>query len=324
VVGAFRRTRLAAALLVACGMAAPAWAQHPHGTPPGLANKGGKPGKGHSGSSSGSSGGSSSTGSTGLVGDTPGGGPISATSRIRSLGVWLDDATLMAPEEAWLTVSMQRWASPIGSGFDGPIFDAVTGVTERAHVFVSVPYSRVTYTGYATESELGTVYVGSKIGLWDPSKDGFGASVSPAVEFLSPSAVDGTGFSRVNLVLPASLEWRAGATRVYGSTGYFTRGAVFLGGAVERSLSDAWVVTGALSQAWSTGDQALSETLGLRANRTDASGSVSWIASSHLMIFGSVARTLSPLDADSTRYALSGGVSINLDHPGRRIPLAKP
>ena len=43
--------------------------------------------------------------------------------------------------------------------------------------------------------------------------------MTPTVEILSESATIGTGFSRVNFVLPASLEWRHGATRIYGSGG---------------------------------------------------------------------------------------------------------
>ena len=317
-----RPGRLAAAL-VACALATPAWAQRPHGTPPGLANKGGKPpGKGHgSSSSSGSSTSGGTGGGAGSAGDVGGGGDVTGTSRIRSLGVWLDDATLMAPGEAWVTVSMQRWSSPIGAGLDAPIVDTVAGLAPRAHVFVSVPYSRVTYTGYPSEGELGTVYLGTKLSLRAPADATWGASVTPTLEVLSDSAVSGTGLSRVNLVLPASLEWRSGATRVYGSTGIFTRGAIFVGGAVEQTVSDSWVVTGTLSQAWSTGDQALSELYGLRSSRTDLGGTVSWIASPRLMVFGTVSRTISALDDDSTRYAMTGGVSLNLERPGRRTPI---
>ncbi len=50
---------------------------------------------------------------------------------------------------------------------------------------------------------------------------------------------------------------------------------------------------------------------------------MSWVTS-HLMIFGSAARTLSTVDVDATRYILSAGVSLNLNVPGRRTPIAKP
>lgn len=292
-------------------VAAPARAQFPHGTPPGLAKHGGKP-PGKSGS-----GGPTST-------DLPGGGAGGgATSRVRSLGVWLDDATVMAPGESWLTLSMQRWDSPSGTGIDAPIVDLAGGVAHNVQPFLSTAYSQITYTGTPAQGELGTVYLGAKIGLRDPASGSFGFSVSPAVEILSDSASTGTGLSRVNFVLPASMEWRRSATRVYGSTGYFTRGAFFLGGAVEQTVVEHWVLTGALTQAWSTDSAALSDQLGLNSTRTDLSGSVSWIGP-HVMLFGSAARTISQLDADATRYSFAVGASINLNHPGRKTPVAKP
>ncbi len=297
--------------LAVCLAAAPVSAQHPHGPPPG-----GPPGltKTHGGKGKGSSASGDTSG-----GDTSGG----ATSRVRSLGVWLDDATLMAPGETWLTLSMQRWSSPTGTGVDAPIADLAGGVGPHAQLFLSLPYSRITYTDTPAAGEVGTTYLGAKIGLRAPQSGSFGVSVTPTVEILSQSATVGTGLSRVNLVLPASVEWRQGATRIYGSGGYFTRGAVFVGGAVEQTVADRWVVTGALTQAWSTDSQALSDQIGLQSNRTDVSGSVSWVTP-HAMVFGSAAHTLSTLDADATRYSFTFGVSINLNIPGRRTPIAKP
>jgi hypothetical protein len=42
------------------------------------------------------------------------------------------------------------------------------------------------------------------------------------------------------------------------------------------------------------------------------------------MLFASVGRTLSPLDADAIRYLYSFGASMNLYRPGRRLPVKKP
>lgn len=317
-----------AAVLLLAGSSASA--QRPHGTPPGLLKKPGAPG------GKGGSGGGSSTSAGGGSGSTPiraggvlqmvdgGSGAPSTVSRIRSLGVWLDDATVMGPGETWLTMSLQQWGSLIGTGIDAPVFDLVGGVVPRVHAFASVPYSRTSYTGLPSDGELGTVYLGGKAVLREPADGVVGIAVSPTLELLSQSATADTGFSRVNVVLPVSAEWRRGTTRVYGSTGYFTRGAVFLGGAVERALTDRTIVTGALSQAWATDELALAEEVGLRTSRTDLSGSVAWIASPQLMLFASAARTLSALDADATRYAFSVGASMNLYRPGRRLPVKRP
>ena len=238
--------------------------------------------------------------------------------------MWLDDATAMAPGEGWLTVSMQRWSSPLGTGIDAPVFDLLGGVVSRVHLFASIPYSRTSYTGLPSSGELGTLYFGGKFVMRAPDAKGIGVAISPAVEVLSPSAIDDTGYSRVNAVLPLSAEWRHERTRIYGSTGVFTRGAYFLSGAVEQTLTDRLVATGALSQAWATRGDALAEELGLRSSRTDLSGSVAWVVSPHLMLFASGARTISPLDADATRFAFSFGASMNLYRPGRRLPVKKP
>lgn len=283
-----------------------ATAQRPHGTPPGLLKKPGSPGSQAAPTTRGVEGG----GGAGLT-------------RVRSIGVWLDDATAMAPGEGWLTMSLQLWSSPIGTGTDAPVFDVVGGVTERLHAFASIPYSRTAYTGLPAEGELGTVYVGGKYVVRAPDA-GIGIAVSPALEILSSSATVETGYSRVNVVVPLNLEWRHDRTRIYGSTGIFSRGAYFIGGAVEQTLTDSLVATGALSQGWATDSEALAEEVGLRTSRTDLSGSVAWIVSPHLMLYASGARTVSPLDADAIRFSLAFGASMNLYRPGRRLPVKKP
>jgi hypothetical protein len=281
-------------------------AQNPHGTPPGLAKKHTTP----------------AAGSSNI--DTGGGSAAGAATRIRSLGVWLDDATPVGEGEFWLTTSTQWWGSPIGEGTDAPVFDVSAGITPTVQAFVSLPYSRVTYLTTPEVGEIGTTYIGAKIQLSDPQARSVGMAVAPSIEVLSDSSIDGTGLSRVHAVLPVSLEWRRDQTRVYGSTGYFTRGAWFAGGAVEQTVADHWVVTGALSGAWATDSHALAEEVGLRTNRTDISGSLSWIASPRVIVFGTAARTLSTLDADATRYAFTVGASLNLHGAGRNIPLKKP
>jgi hypothetical protein len=279
-------------------------AQPSHGTPPGLLKQTGPPGT--------------------VTPDRQAGPPATSGGHVRSFGVWLDDATAMAPGESWITVSLQRWGSPAGSGLEAPVLDVVGGLSSRVHMFATVPLSRISAAGIPPATELGTIYVGSKIVLREPADGTLGMAVNPAVEILSDSATTGTGLSRANLVWPVSVEWRRGATRAYGSTGYFTRGAYFLSGALERQLSERVVVTGALSQAWATADLALAEDAAARSSRTDLSGSVAWIASPQLMLFASAARTLSPLDADAIRYSLSAGASMNLYKPGRRLPVKKP
>src|SRR5690606_31677107 len=154
---------LVAGLVIAAG---PAHAQRPH-TPPGLLKNGGR-----------------GPGAPANPPATPdSGGP--ATPRVRSIGAWLDDATAMSPGEAWLTVSVQRWSSPIGSGFEAPVMDVIAGIGPGAHLFLSVPYSRTTYAGLPAYDEMGTIYAGGKLVLRDVEHGGLGLATTPAVEILS-------------------------------------------------------------------------------------------------------------------------------------------
>src|SRR5262245_48238825 len=206
-----RTARVVGAVLAGLVLSSPAIAQPSHGTPPGLLKK------------------------PGLADTAPHRQtePPPTSGHVRSFGVWLDDATAMTAAESWITVSLQRWGSPAGSGLEAPVLDFVSGVSRRVDVFATVPFSRISTPGTPPATELGTIYVGSKIVLREPEDGRLGLAVNPAVEILSDSATTGTGFSRANLVWPMSVEWRQGETRVYGSTGYFTRGAYFLSGALE-------------------------------------------------------------------------------------------
>jgi hypothetical protein len=295
--------------------ASPALARRPHGTPPGQLKKaqGGPP-------SAPAPSGQPDSGTPGVnlsIAGVPSAG-VPTAARVRTLGVWLDDASTFTPGEAWLTVSAQRWTSPIATGFDAPVFDLAVGVAPRLHVSASIPYSRSTVLEDPQAPGLGDLYIGAKYVLRDAALGGVGVAVGPTFEILSRTSAEAAGLGRVNAILPVSLEWRQKAGRIYGTTGYFTRGIFFGGGAVERYLTDRWVVVGALTYARSTDEEALGEEIGLRPWRADATGSLAFIVSPSLMLFGSLTRTLSDLDADSTRYAFSAGASFNLNAPRTR------
>jgi hypothetical protein len=284
-------------------LASPALAQNPHGVPPGLAKKQ----KGGSGSNH--------------SGDLSDGRIVTGGPEVRSFGVWLDDATTLERGEAWLTVSMQRWASPASSGLDMPVSEVSVGLTSRVQAFATVPFSRYALPGTPRAGRLGDLYFGAKYKWRDADQTGPGIAFSPAVEVLSSAATVDTGLSRTNVVLPVSAEWRAGdAVRFYGSTGYFTRGSWFGGGAVERTIDEHCLVTAALTYARSTKPVESSTAWGLSPQRFDVSGTASWIVSPRLAVFAGVARTLTRLDPDSTRYAVSAGASFDLRTNGISRP----
>ena len=301
--GPTRRAAAATVIALVAGVL-PASAQRPHGVPPGLAKKGNAAPDTNGGSS---------------------GGNVLTGPSVRSFGVWLDDASVLGPREAWLTISMQRWASPVLRGFDVPISDVSVGVVPRLHAFASVPFTQYAYAGAPLEGQIGDAYFGAKYVLREPDEGRLGLAVTPAVEILSTAAIADTGLSRVNLVLPFSAEWRLPGARVYGSTGYFTRGAYFAAGAVERAVNERWLVTGALTYSRATSALETSETWGLSHQRVDGSGSVAWIVTDRLVLFGGLSRTLSHLDLDGTRYAATFGTSMDLGRlPTTRRPPVRP
>jgi hypothetical protein len=238
--------------------------------------------------------------------------PAPIVGRVRTFGTWLDDASTIAPGEAWLALSMSRWEMPVATGADAPVVDLSVGLAPRVQTSVTIPYFHVTDRSGASIGGLGDLYVGTKIVLRDAATHTVGFAVSPTLEYLSETSITGTGLDRMNWILPLSIERRFGRGRVYGSTGYFTRGAFFVSGAFERVLTQKLVVSAVLSHALATDREAISEEIGLGRQRLDLNGTAGYSVSPALVVFGSLGRTVLGFDDDSTRLLASAGVSINL------------
>jgi hypothetical protein len=155
-------------------------------------------------------------------------------------GTWLDDATILDAGVGIASVGSTYWRGSNANQINAPILSATYGVMNRAHISATVPFYRLTYSGYSG-SGLENVYITAKLALVEPNgkERRFGIAVSGVTEIL------GGGFaeSRAHWAAPISLEFRTGAARVYGSTGYFSRGAFFLTGAFE------WTAAGGTSFA---------------------------------------------------------------------------
>jgi hypothetical protein len=232
--------------------------------------------------------------------------------RVRTLGGWLDDASALAPGEAWLALSVTRWKMPIATGIDAPVVDASMGLSRRVQASITVPYFRVTDRDGGNFSGIGDLYIGSKIVLRDAATHTFGISAGPTLELLSTTSTTGTGLNRVNWILPVNVERRFSIGRVYASSGYFTRGVFFTSGAFEYVASDRLVVSAAGTHAYATDDEAISEQIGLGRRRIDVSGTAGYTVTPALVLFGSLGRTIWGLDDDSTHLLASIGVSVNV------------
>ena len=247
--------------------------------------------------------------------------PLPATGGgIRNFGVWLDDASVAEPGGGWVSLSFGYYKTDLFREIDAPIADAGVGLNRRVQMGFSMPVYNVTPLGGGTRVHgIGDVYLHSKIQLRDPvtEKNGVGYALLPIVEILSEPVA---GQRKVNWALPVSLEVRRQGWRGYGSAGYFSRGSLFASVALERAISTRLSLTGTLSNAYSTKADPTAEALGFARSRADVSGGASYVLGPAWILFGSVGRTISAHDQQSSSLSLGGGVSLNLAAP----PAARP
>lgn len=237
--------------------------------------------------------------------------PATATSTpstlFRQYGSWLDDASTTARGAGSTGIGLGYWRADGASQIDVPMIDLSYGLTNRVQVSATVPFYRVSYQG-ATARGLDDVYLSGKVTAIDPEGNTHkvGLAISPVVEVLSAGFADD---GRVHWALPVSVELGGDALRVYGSAGYFSRGAVFTGGALEYTTPAGTVLTGALTQSRSLSDgfAGLPGTTG--AQRVDVSVSVAHPVTDVVAAYGSVGRSLTSIADGGTSLALSAGVS---------------
>ena len=232
---------------------------------------------------------------------------------IRTFGSWLDDSSIMTPGMGFMSFSVGYWRMPSFTEIDAPAFDVGVGLTPRVQVGASVPVYHAAEPGGPTVRGIGDLFLTSKIQLRDAAqakRAPLGVAITPIVEVLSAAPAGG---GRVSWGVPASVEWRQPNWRAYGSTGYFSRGAVFASGALELTVGRRAWITGTISSSRSNADDPLSEAIGLTRVRTDVSGGASVAVSDALAAFGSIGRTISREDGNSSRLFVVGGLSVNFE-----------
>jgi hypothetical protein len=254
------------------------------------------------------------------AGPGKGGGPAPAATRLnpdtgpnvgfRQFGSWLDDASILQPRTVWTALWFGHFRWPGGRETDFPSVDAAFGLTPRMQFGISVPYYRRTFADGSHASGMGDSYLVGKVGLIDPAtaSNGFGLAVSPLFEILgSPDPVKG---GRAYWGVPVSVEWRQPKYRVYGSSGWFSRGAFFAGGALELPLTGRTMATGALIHTRALNDDANADANGLSKTRTDLTGGAAYFVTPSIALFGNLGRTISGQDAAAASLMLSAGASM--------------
>ena len=244
----------------------------------------------------------------------PGGVPSGELTGVRNFAAWLDDASIVEPGSGVMSFAAGYWRLAGFSELDVPSFDVGVGLARRVQVGASVPVYHASATGGPVARGIGDMYLNAKVQLREPAAGPggrIGVALVPLVQILS--AEPALGESRASWGLPVAIEVQRSGWRLYGSTGYFSRGSLFASAAVELPVAERAWITGTLTQSHSTRADAGADALGLPSNRTDISGGVTWAAANRVALFGSIGRTLSRSHPTDTHLFLTGGVAVNFD-----------
>jgi hypothetical protein len=219
--------------------------------------------------------------------------PASASGAVY-YGSWLDDASVIPVRTVWVGLSSGYWRAEAGRQVDAPVLNVAAGIAPRVHVGANVPIYHVRDQSGAAASGLGNVYLYGKVVLFDPSlKRGVGLAVTPLLERAA------TDQERYSWALPVNVEVRLRRYRVYGSSGYFSRGSVFAQGAIEAPVGSHVALTANLGRSHASG-----------THQTDIGvGSIFFLTPATGVTF-SVGRTFSPTETASRGTWLGGGISM--------------
>jgi hypothetical protein len=216
---------------------------------------------------------------------------------------WVDDATLLGPGAADVTVSGASWHGTDASELEVPIVGAAVGVVPHVQLSVRAPYVMSDAAAGVTGG-WGTTYLSGKVGLLQG--DTLKLSVAPTLQVVSPAALTLlVGERRAQFGLPVSAEVDEGAAHLFTSVGYFTGGIAFAGGGVGFNVSSRVGISASLSHAWSN-----TVVNGVLPTRTDAAGGLSLGLTSHVSVFGSVSQTIATSDTNSAGTTVVAGLSI--------------
>ena len=210
-----------------------------------------------------------------------------------------------------MAIGAGYWRARDGTFVDVPIFDGSYALTDRLQLAATVPLYRSSYSGLS-HSGLDDVYVSGKITMFDASNtiSGGGLAVTPLLEILSA----GYAGDRLHWALPVSVEWRRAPVRFYGSAGYFSRGAVFGGGAVDWATPAGTVLTVAVTQSFATLKERNS-----RAAQADMSVGLAQSLTDAVAAYVSIGRSLASPAGQETTFAVTGGVAFTI-LPSRSEP----
>jgi hypothetical protein len=221
---------------------------------------------------------------------------------------WLDDGRILPPATVSVAVSTLHWQGTDISEVDVPVTSIAAGIAPRVQLGASIPHIIGSADPTGAVGGLGSLYFYGKVGLLGDDSP-IKLDVAPTIEVLSDGAAQtlAAGESRTQFGLPVSVEFDTGPARLYAGAGFFTRGIRFAGGGVSLRASSKVGVSVSLSHSWTTSDL-----VGVVADRTEATGSVSYSIANSVALFGSIGQTIATTDQNGAGTTVSGGVSVLL------------
>jgi len=221
--------------------------------------------------------------------------PSASANNVLYYGSWLDDASVMERGSAWLGASSSYWKADAARQVDAPVIMGALGVAPRTQLGISVPVYHFRDDSGLTANGVGTIFMYGKAVLLDPATQRrFGVAIAPLLE-ISETSGDRWGWA-----LPVNLEVRSDRMRLYGSTGYFSRGSVFGSAALEIAAGPRAAVTGSFGQSHSG-----------NSNQTSLGVSLSYSTSTSAGVFASFGHTSSAAGLNNGGFSVGGGASVS-------------
>ena len=234
----------------------------------------------------------------------------------RQFGSWLDDGSVMDPGTTWVSLSFGHYKTIGGNQNDFPVADASFGMSPRTQFGITVPHYTMNFSDGSQVDGLGDIYASVKIALsGSDSSHAARFALTPIAE-INQDPVPGT--HKFEWGLPLSVELHPGNYRVFGSTGFYSRGAVFASGALEIPVHERVLLTPSLSYSRSLRDDAAADVLGLSKTHKDVNVVAAYILSPAMAAFIGTGRTLSNADGSGTSFMLNGGVSFTFASGGAK------
>ena len=227
--------------------------------------------------------------------------PAASASSVAYYGSWLDDASIVEPGDVWIGVATGYWRGSSNRQFDVPVASAAVGVNRRFQAGGSVSFYHFRDAEGLSESGLGNFSVYGKFQLLDPARaaGAIGVAVTPLIE-VTPGASERLGWA-----LPVNIEVQRGGIRLYGSSGYFSRGSMFGTLGADVPVASRIAISANFGQTYArAGSHQTSFGIGASIGVGATSG-----------VYIGVGQTLMPSSLGQGGLSLAGGLSFLLPDP---------